>query len=47
MEVIRALVVKHLPSIQKGIAENMEKQRRTASGRFVASLRIEEDANNA
>jgi hypothetical protein len=47
MEVIRALVVKHLQSIQKGIAENMEKQRRTASGRSVASLRIEEDANNA
>lgn len=42
MEAIRQLVVKHLQNVQKGIAANMQQQGRMASGRSVASLRIEE-----
>lgn len=45
MEAIRQLVVKHLQNVQKGIAANMQQQGRMASGRSVASLRIEEQTD--
>lgn len=43
MEAIRDIVVKHLKVVQDGIAANMKQQNRTASGRSVASLRIEDE----
>lgn len=43
MEAIKDIVVKHLKVVQDGIEANMKQMRRTASGRSVASLRIEDE----
>lgn len=42
MEAIKDIVLRHLQEIQKGITLKMQEQKRTTSGRSVASLQIEE-----
>lgn len=46
MEAITQIVTRHLEAVQKGIIANMQAMGRTASGRSVASLQIEETANS-
>lgn len=45
MEAIRDIVIKHMKVVQDGIAANMAKMHRNASGRSVASLHIESEEN--
>lgn len=45
MEAITQIVTKHLEEVRKGIAANMQAMNRTASGRSVASLLVEETTN--
>ena len=46
MEAIKDIVIQHLQAVQKGIADNMTKMHRTASGRTLASLLIEDESTN-
>ena len=46
MEAIRNIVIRHLEVVRKGIEANMSKMGRTASGRSVGSLLIEDEGDS-